>query len=141
RAGAAEQDQLQTCLVPQAEAEYDVPARIGDYTDFYTSVYHATNIGKQFRPDNPLLPNYKWVPIGYHGRASSIRISGQAFHRPVGQILPNGATVPQLAPAQRRDYELEVGSFIRRANALSSRGSLDAFAAHVIGRCLLNDSL
>ena len=79
---------LKACLVPQAQAEYALPARIGDYTDFYTSVHHATNIGKQFRPDNPLLPNYKWVPIGYHGRASSIGVSGQVFHRPKGQTMP-----------------------------------------------------
>ena len=87
REGAAEQAALQACLVPQAQAEYGVPARIGDYTDFYTSVHHATNIGKLFRPDNPLLPNYKWIPIGYHGRASSIGVSGQQFRRPVGQTL------------------------------------------------------
>ena len=74
--GSAHERALRACLVPQASAEYAVPARIGDYTDFYTSIYHATNIGKQFRPDNPLLPNYKWVPIGYHGRASSrMRVS------------------------------------------------------------------
>ena len=83
--GSAQEIALRACLVPQAEAEYRVPARIGDYTDFYTSVHHATNIGKQFRPDNPLLPNYKWVPIGYHGRASTINVSGTDFPRPKGQ--------------------------------------------------------
>ena len=92
RTGAAEQAQLAACLVPQSEVEYTVPARIGDYTDFYTSVHHATNIGRQFRPDNPLLPNFKWIPIGYHGRASSIGVSGQSFSRPMGQTLPTGAT-------------------------------------------------
>ncbi|MEY2782898.1 MAG: hypothetical protein RLZZ134_957, partial [Pseudomonadota bacterium] len=100
RTGAAESHALQACLVPQAHAEYTVPARIGDYTDFYTSVHHATNIGKQFRPDNPLLPNYKWVPIGYHGRASSIGVSGQQFRRPWGQTMPLGATAPVLGPSQ-----------------------------------------
>ena len=91
REGAAEQAALAACLVPQSDADYGVPARIGDFTDFYTSVHHATHIGALFRPDNPLLPNYKWVPIGYHGRASSIGVSGQRFHRPVGQTLPPGA--------------------------------------------------
>jgi fumarylacetoacetase len=77
-------------LVPRSSAEHALPARIGDYTDFYTSIHHATNIGKLFRPDNPLLPNYKWVPIGYHGRASTINVSGHDFHRPRGQVLPPG---------------------------------------------------
>jgi fumarylacetoacetase len=139
RAGAAEQDQLQTCLVPQAEAEYDVPARIGDYTDFYTSVYHATNIGKQFRPDNPLLPNYKWVPIGYHGRASSIRISGQAFHRPVGQTMPPGAMQPTVGPCERLDIELELGIFIGAGNSLGDSIAMTEAEEHVFGICLLND--
>jgi fumarylacetoacetase len=139
RAGAAEQARLQTCLVPQADAEYEVPARIGDYTDFYTSVYHATNIGKQFRPDNPLLPNYKWVPIGYHGRASSIRISGQAFHRPVGQTMPPGATQPTLGPSERLDIELELGIFVGAGNSLGDSISMTEAEEHVFGICLLND--
>ena len=139
RAGAAEQSQLQACLVPQSEVVYDVPARIGDYTDFYTSVYHATNIGKQFRPDNPLLPNYKWVPIGYHGRASSICISGQAFHRPVGQTMPPGATQPTLGPSERLDIELELGIFIGTGNNLGDRISITEADDRVFGICLLND--
>lgn len=139
REGAAEQEKLQTCLVPQGEAEYDVPARIGDYTDFYTSVYHATNIGKQFRPDNPLLPNYKWVPIGYHGRASSIAVSGQAFHRPLGQTMPPGATQPTFGPSQRLDIELELGIFIGTGNSLGDRISITEAENHVFGICLLND--
>jgi fumarylacetoacetase len=139
RAGAAEQAKLQTCLVPQAQAEYDVPARIGDYTDFYTSVYHATNIGKQFRPDNPLLPNYKWVPIGYHGRASSISVSGQAFHRPVGQTMPPGATQPTFGPSERLDIELELGIFVGTGNSLGDRIAMSEAENHVFGICLLND--
>jgi fumarylacetoacetase len=139
REGADEQAKLQACLVPQADAEYDVPARIGDYTDFYTSVYHATNIGKQFRPDNPLLPNYKWVPIGYHGRASSIRISGQAFHRPVGQAMPPGATQPTLGPSERLDIELELGIFIGAGNSLGDSIAMTEAEEHVFGICLLND--
>lgn len=139
RAGAAEQTALQACLVPQAEAEYDVPARVGDYTDFYTSVYHATNIGKQFRPDNPLLPNYKWVPIGYHGRASSIGVSGQQFRRPVGQTMPPGAAQPSFGPSKRLDIELEVGIFVGTGNELGDPVAITEAEAHVFGICLLND--
>lgn len=139
RAGAAEQAALQNCLVPQAKAEYDVPARVGDYTDFYTSVYHATNIGKQFRPDNPLLPNYKWVPIGYHGRASSIGVSGQQFRRPVGQTMPPGATQPSFGPSKRLDIELEVGIFVGTGNELGDPVAITEAEAHVFGICLLND--
>ncbi len=139
REGAPDQAALQSCLVPQAQAEYGVPARIGDYTDFYTSVYHATNIGKQFRPDNPLLPNYKWVPIGYHGRASSIGISGQQFHRPVGQTMPPGATAPSFGPCKRLDIELELGIFIGSGNALGDAVPMSEAEDHVFGICLLND--
>jgi len=134
-----EQAALQACLVPQAEAEYDVPARIGDYTDFYTSVYHATNIGKQFRPDNPLLPNYKWVPIGYHGRTSSIGVSGQQFRRPVGQTMPPGATEPSFGPCKRLDIELELGIFVGSGNALGEAVDITEAEDHVFGICLLND--
>ena len=139
REGSAAQAALQACLVPQAQAEYDVPARIGDYTDFYTSVYHATNIGKQFRPDNPLLPNYKWVPIGYHGRVSSIRVSGQQFHRPVGQTMPPGATEPVFGPCKRLDIELELGIFVGSGNALGEPVPITQAEDHVFGICLLND--
>jgi fumarylacetoacetase len=139
REGATEQARLQACLIPQAEAEYDVPARIGDYTDFYTSVYHATNIGKQFRPDNPLLPNYKWVPIGYHGRASSIGVSGQAVRRPVGQTLAPGAAQPALGPSKRLDIELELGVFVGTGNALGEPIAITEAEEHVFGLCLLND--
>ncbi|MEO6319635.1 MAG: fumarylacetoacetase [Polaromonas sp.] len=139
REGAAEQAPLAACLVPQSDAEYTVPARIGDYTDFYTSVYHATNIGRQFRPDNPLLPNFKWIPIGYHGRASSIGVSGQSFPRPVGQTLPPGATEPSFGPCQRLDYELELGVFMGSGNALGQPIAITEAEASVFGLCLLND--
>ena len=139
REGAAEQARLADCLVPQAMAEYGVPARIGDYTDFYTSVHHATNIGRQFRPDNPLLPNYKWIPIGYHGRASSIGVSGQAFHRPRGQTLAAGATQPSLEPCQRLDIELELGIFVGTGNPLGEPVPVTEAEDHVFGLCLLND--
>lgn len=139
RSGSPLADTLQSCLVSQADAEFTLPATIGDYTDFYTSVHHASNVGRLFRPDNPLLPNYKWVPIGYHGRASSIGISGQAFHRPMGQIMPPGAEGPLLAPSRRMDYELELGVFIGSGNALGQRIAIDDAEAHVFGLCLLND--
>ena len=139
RTGNPQQATLQACLVPQAEAEYDVPARIGDYTDFYTSIHHATNIGKQFRPDNPLLPNYQWVPIGYHGRASSIVVSGTDFHRPHGQIKAPDATAPVLGVSQRLDIELELGVFIGPGNALGTPITLSEAERHVFGLCLLND--
>jgi fumarylacetoacetase len=137
--GAAESRSARGLLVAQAEAQFNVPARIGDYTDFYASVYHATAVGTLFRPDNPLLPNYKWVPIGYHGRASSIRVSGQEFRRPLGQIKPSGGGDPQLLPTRRLDYELEVGVFIGAGNALGVPIELAAAERSVFGLCLLND--
>ncbi len=139
RAGSPDEAQLHSCFVSQSDAEYALPAHIGDYTDFYTSVYHATNIGRQFRPDNPLLPNYKWVPIGYHGRASSIAISGQAFPRPVGQLMPPGAEAPTLAPSKRMDFELEMGILVGSGNALGTRIDIADAESHVFGLCLLND--
>ena len=139
RVGSAFEAQLHAGLVSQSDAEYALPAHIGDYTDFYTSIYHATNIGRQFRTDNPLLPNYKWVPIGYHGRASSIAISGQSFPRPAGQLMPPGAEAPTLAPCKRMDYELEMGIFIGSGNVLGTRIDIDDAESHVFGLCLLND--
>jgi fumarylacetoacetase len=144
RAGSPQRAALAPCLLPQAEAQYALPARIGDYTDFYTSIYHATAVGRLFRPDNPLLPNYKWLPVGYHGRCSSIAISGQQFARPHGQILAAGpgaaaAGAPKLAPSQRLDYELELGVFIGAGNALGSPIAIDAAESNVFGLCLLND--
>jgi fumarylacetoacetase len=139
RAGASAQAALQPCLVAQADVEFTVPARIGDYTDFYTSVHHATNIGKQFRPDNPLLPNYKWVPIGYHGRVSSIGVSGQSFARPRGQLKAPDAEAPVLAPSQRVDIELELGIFIGSGNAQGEPIPIAEAESHVFGLCLLND--
>jgi fumarylacetoacetase len=144
RRGATQQAALASCLLPQAEAQYALPARIGDYTDFYTSIHHATAVGRLFRPDNPLLPNYKWMPVGYHGRCSSIAISGQEFARPWGQVLAGGSGaaaggVPTLAASQRLDYELELGVFIGAGNALGSPISIESAEANVFGLCLLND--
>ena len=139
REGSPQQAALAACLVPQQGAAYDVPARIGDYTDFYTSVHHATNIGRQFRPDNPLLPNYKWVPIGYHGRSSSIVVSGKDFHRPVGQTMPPGASTPAFGPCKRLDIELEMGVFIGTGNEQGEPIAMGEAEDHVFGLCLFND--
>ena len=121
RAGSPLESRLKGLLVPQGGAEYALAAQVGDYTDFYASIHHATAVGRLFRPDNPLLPNYKWVPIAYHGRASSLRVSGFDVVRPSGQVLPAGAAAPELAATRRLDYELEVGVFIGRGNALGAR--------------------
>ncbi len=139
RESASAQAVLHATLLAQADAEYALPAQIGDYTDFYTSVHHATAVGKLFRPDNPLLPNYKWVPIGYHGRSSSIGVSGQQFRRPIGQTMPPNATTPVFASAKRMDYECEVGIFIGQGNALGEAIAIDHAEDHVFGMCLLND--
>lgn len=139
REGSATQAQLEKCLVPQAQAEYSLPAQISDYTDFYTSIHHATSVGRLFRPDNPLLPNYKWVPIGYHGRSSSIAVSGQSFARPISQLMPPGAERPIVAATKRLDYEVELGVFIGAGNKLGTRIDINAAESHVFGLCLLND--
>jgi fumarylacetoacetase len=139
RGGAALAGRLRPLLLPQATVEFRVPADIGDYTDFYASIHHATNVGRLLRPDNPLLPNYKWVPIAYHGRASSIRVSGYDFARPAGQVLSEGAARPELLPTRRLDYELEVGVFVGRGNELGRSVPVAQAEAHVFGLCLLND--
>ena len=130
---------LAGCLVPQNEVEYSLPCRIGDYTDFYTSIHHATTVGSLFRPDNPLLPNYKWVPIGYHGRASSIVVSGSDFSRPVGQTKPADADTPALGPCTRLDYELELGVYMGVGNKLGAPIDIDSAEDHAFGVSLLND--
>jgi fumarylacetoacetase len=137
--GSALEQKLRGCLVPQNEASHALPAQIGDYTDFYISIHHATAIGKLFRPDNPLLPNYKWIPIGYHGRSSSIGVSGQSFPRPRGQKSPAGAADPAVGPSSRLDYELEMGIFIGAGNALGTAIPMAEAEDHIFGLCLLND--
>ncbi len=126
-------------LVAQADAELFLPAQIGDYTDFYASVHHATNVGALFRPDNPLLPNYKWVPIGYHGRASSIVLSDTPVTRPVGQRVGPNETVPTVGPSRALDYEVELGAFVGTGNALGHPIALADADDHLFGVCLLND--
>ena len=121
------------------EVEMQLPATIGDYTDFYVGIHHATNVGRVFRPDNPLLPNYKYVPIGYHGRASSIRVSGVPVRRPAGQRKPPDAEAPVFGPSARLDYELELGIWIGPGNALGEPIPIAEAGDHIAGFCLLND--
>ena len=137
--GSSLEAELQACLVPQRDAHYALPAQIGDYTDFYASIHHATSVGRMMRPDNPLLPNYQWIPIGYHGRSSSIGVSGQSFHRPRGQRLPPGQTQPIVTPSKRLDYELELGVFIGEGNPPGTPIPIADAEAHIFGLCLLND--
>ena len=126
-------------LYPANEVRMQLPATIGDYTDFYASVFHATNVGSMFRPDNPLLPNYKWIPIGYHGRASSVVPSGTPVQRPAGQSKPGDATTPRFGPSRMLDYELEVGAWIAAGNPLGEPIPLAEAESHLFGVSLLND--
>ncbi|MFD1109096.1 fumarylacetoacetase [Pseudoroseomonas ludipueritiae] len=138
-AGSADRHKAEPCLHPAADCSLHLPARIGDYTDFYVGIHHATHVGRVFRPDNPLLPNYKYVPIGYHGRASSVRVSGTDLRRPWGQLKAAGADAPRFAPCERLDYELELGIWIGPGNALGEPVPVAEAAEHVAGYCLLND--
>ncbi len=125
-------------LIPMDEAEMMLPMEIGDYTDFYCSIFHATNIGSMFRPDNPLLPNYKHIPIGYHGRSSSIVVSGTEIHRPCGQTAGED-NQPTYGPSKLLDYELEVGMFVGRGNLLGTPINIHNAEEHIFGLCLVND--
>jgi fumarylacetoacetase len=140
--GAPEQPHIEPLLHDAAACSLHLPARIGDYTDFYAGIHHATNVGTLFRPDAPLLPNYKHIPIGYHGRASSVRPSGVAFHRPAGQTRPPAnepGAGPRFGPCRNLDYELELGIWIGRGNAPGAPIGIAAAAGHIAGFCLLND--
>ena len=132
-------DDLEVSLIGQSEVRLHVPCLIGDYTDFYVGIHHATNVGKQFRPDNPLLPNYKYVPIGYHGRASSVRASGEPVIRPSGQRKAPDSEVPEYGASRRLDYELELGIWIGRGNELGQPIPIHEASEHIAGYCLLND--
>ena len=138
RDGSEQTSSLRSCLVAQSQAEMSVPCSVGDYTDFYTGIHHATAVGKLFRPDQPLLPNYKWVPIGYHGRSSSLRASGHRFPRPLGQFKTEAAE-PQFGPCRRLDYELEVGALIGSGNELGEPIAIAQAEDHLFGLVLLND--
>ncbi|MCG4454891.1 fumarylacetoacetase [Pseudomonas sp. MMS21-TM103] len=129
----------ETLLVPMHACQLHLPARIGDYTDFYVGIHHANNVGKLFRPDNPLLPNYKHVPIGYHGRASTICVSDTPVRRPNGQTLPPGQDTPSFGPSKRLDYELELGIWIGQGNEMGEPIAIGQASEHVAGFCLLND--
>jgi fumarylacetoacetase len=137
--GSAEQSKLEALLYDADACTMHLPARVGDYTDFYVGIHHATNIGKQFRPDNPLLPNYKYVPIGYHGRASSVCPSGTPVRRPNGQRKAPEANTPSFGPSQRLDYELELGVWVGPGNRLGESVSIADAGARIGGYCLLND--
>jgi len=138
QAGGETRARVEAMLVPMKEAVMQLPARIGDYTDFYASIHHATRVGKLFRPDNPLMQNYKYVPIGYHGRASSIVVSGEEIRRPCGQSKSSGEK-PVFGPSESLDYELEVGAFVGPGNSLGKSFPLAQAEQHIFGLCLLND--
>jgi fumarylacetoacetase len=137
-AGSEWQSALAPCLRAQADVEMGVPCAIGDYTDFYTGIHHATTVGTLFRPDQPLMPNYKWVPIGYHGRASSIVASGQPVRRPIGQAK-TAADAPVVGPTSRLDYELELGFLVGTGNALGEGIDIADAGRHLFGVVLFND--
>ena len=137
--GASERGAVEPLLHPASDCTMHLPATIGDYTDFYAGIHHAMNVGKQFRPDQPLLPNYKYVPIGYHGRSSSIRASGTPVRRPQGQRKAPTDAAPTFGPSRRLDYELEVGIWIGPGNELGTPIPIAAASDHIAGFCLLND--
>lgn len=126
-------------LVPQAGTTMVMPVAVGDYTDFYASIHHAARVGRLFRPDHPLLPNYKYVPIGYHGRASSLVLSGTPIRRPNGQIKPPDNSMPIFAPTRALDYELEAGFFVGKGSSQGEPIPIDRAEEHIFGLCLVND--
>jgi len=126
-------------LSPIVDAELLLPCDIPDYTDFYASIHHATNVGRMFRPDNPLLMNYKWLPVGYHGRASSVVVSGTPIRRPSGQLVSNPSGPPVFAPCRLLDYELELGAFLGPGNTMGEPIPVAQAEDHLVGVCLLND--
>ena len=138
-AGASERRRVEPHLISMREVAMQLPAQIGDYTDFYASIDHATRVGRLFRPEQPLLPNYKHVPIGYHGRASSIVVSGENIRRPYGQTKSPEADSPTFGPTTALDYELEVGAFIGKGNPLGHSIPIAEAERHIFGLCLVND--
>jgi fumarylacetoacetase len=137
--GSTDAAAARNALVPSTEVVPEMPAAVGDYTDFYASIHHATNVGRMFRPDQPLLPNYTWVPIGYHGRASSLVVSGMPVRRPVGQTMDEGAAAPSFGPTRLLDYECEVGAWIAGENALGAPVRMTEAEERLFGLCLVND--
>ncbi len=139
RADAPNTERLASCLVPQHGATMHMPARICNYTDFFTSIHHAQNTGRMIRPNNPLFRNFHTLPVAYHGRASSIRVSGTPCIRPHGQILRDGADAPVYALTEKLDFELELGIFVGQGNALGSPIPIEEAEQRIFGFCLLND--
>jgi fumarylacetoacetase len=137
--GSRGRERAEPHLVRMRDVSMRLPAAIGDYTDFFASLYHATNAGSLFRPENPLWPNYKWVPVGYHGRASSVVVSGTPVRRPVGQAQEGRTGKPRFGPSRAMDYEMEVGVFIGTGNVLGEPIPVAEAEAHIFGLCLLND--
>jgi fumarylacetoacetase len=139
RRGAPHQSLTAQALLARSSLEHSLPASIGDYTDFYTSIHHATAVGRMLRPEQPLMPNYRWLPVGYHGRSSSIGVSSQHFPRPFGQRPAASGGPPSVGPSERLDYELELGVFIGNGNGPGTRIPIAEAESHVFGLCLLND--
>jgi fumarylacetoacetase len=135
----AYRSQIEPELHSQKDVRMVLPIHIGDYTDFYASIHHATNVGRLFRPDNPLLPNYKWVPIGYHGRASSIIVSETEIRRPWGQTKAPDTIEPTFTPSRMLDYELEIGFFVGEGNRLGTTIPIEQAEEQIFGLCLVND--
>jgi fumarylacetoacetase len=141
KSDASDEDKkwAQQCLLPASGQYFFPPFLIGDYTDFYCSIFHATNVGSMFRPDQPLMPNYKYVPIGYHGRASSIVVSGTDIKRPKGQNRSDAEKPPVFIPAKNLDYEMELGFFVGRGNEMGEPIPISQAEEHIFGMCLVND--
>jgi fumarylacetoacetase len=139
RRGSSRENSWRGALRPRSKIELGLPCEIRGFTDFYTGIHHATAVGRLFRPDNPLLPNYKWVPIAYHARSSSILPSGGSFRRPSAQVKPAEAAAPILMPTERLDYELELGILVGRGNALGEPVPIDEAESRIFGLTLLND--
>jgi len=137
--GATEGSSVERCLVRAHDLTLELPARIGDYTDFYASIHHATNVGRLFRPESPLLPNYKWLPVGYHGRASSVVESGRPVRRPRGQLRPDESDAPVFTPSRMLDYEMELGAWVGPGNDLGAPVPAVEAEARLFGLSLLND--
>ena len=137
--GSSQRSTFRAALIQQGSVEMGLPCKVGDYTDFYVGIHHATAVGKLFRPDNPLLPNYTWVPIGYHGRASTLRASGHTFRRPCGQVRAPDAAIPELRATSRLDFELELGLFIGKPNEMGHPIPMASAEEHLLGVTLLND--
>lgn len=139
RTGSPSRDALQACLFQRQEVQMLRPVDVRNYSDFFTSVHHARNSGKQKRPDNPLFANFHTLPVAYHGRASTLVVSGTEFSRPMGQFVPAGSSQPVFAPSQAIDFECELGIYVARGNSLGERISLNGAADRIFGYSLLND--